>query len=66
MDYAAWMIKYNDCYLLIEMNNGYASYMRMYIAAVNYCPLSYEAAEAFLERESQEEESIENSLRNDL
>ena len=66
MDYAAWMIKYNDCYLLIEMNIGYASYMRMYIAAVNYCPLSYEVAEALLERESQEEESIENSLRNDL
>lgn len=44
-DYASWVIKYNDCFLIIEVKQIYFAEAYMSVYVVNYDVLSYEEME---------------------
>ncbi|MBP3649705.1 MAG: hypothetical protein J6K73_07990 [Clostridia bacterium] len=65
-DYAGWMVKYNDCYVLIEMSNIYAKGLGGNLGFLNYCVLSYEEIEQYQKNQEMVEENVSYSIDNDL
>ena len=65
-DYAGWVIKYNDCFLMIEAKHIYLSYAGMSLYVVNYDVLSYDEMQLLQEAYDGLLEYMNTSFSNDL
>lgn len=65
-DYNGWLLKYNDCYALIEAVKTYASTYVPPTYTFNYTFISYETMEQMNIVMNMINDSIEDSIKNDI
>lgn len=65
-DYSGWLIKYNDCFLMIETKNIYIRKAGNSLYVVNYDILSYDEMQSLQVHNEVYQEFKDTSINNDL
>lgn len=65
-DYACWVVKYNDCFLIIETKHIYFPYDAIHTYIINYDVVSYDEMKLLEDAYDELVEYINNSFENDL